>query len=194
MKYKNYLFWGSLIIILFYSILNIYNAKLLDYSFKYYYLKQLLWIFIGIIIFFLLKKINNEKVFNIGFILYIISLVLLGLVLIIGKEINGAKAWINLKFFSFQPSELMRLSLSLFLISLTNNFNFRKFSDIFFILITGIITLIPSILVFLEPDTGAIIFFFLIYFGILWNSPIKRKWIILFIFVILFLLSMLFLL
>ena len=48
-----------------------------------------------------------------------------------------------------------------------------------------IITLIPSILVFLEPDTGAIIFYFLIALAVLIVAPIKRVWFLVLAFIIL---------
>ena len=174
-----------LIIIMIISLLNMLNAPLLDLSYKYNFLKQLIWYIIGFIILFILTKINIEKLYNISFLLYLFSLFLLILVLFIGKDINGAKAWFSFKFFSFQPSELMKLSLALYLTNIVSKSNINKFKDeLLLILKVIIITLIPSIFVFLEPDTGAIIFFFIIALSILFTSLKHKSWFIVLFFLI----------
>lgn len=141
------------------SILNLYNAKYLNINYSYFYIKQIIFFITGFtIIYFnkITKLITNFKY------LYFINILLLFLVLIFGKSINGSKAWLSIGFISFQPSELMKFLLPLSLNNVLNK-DILKFKK----LTLGIIyTLIPSILVFLEPDTGAIIFYliFLIIF------------------------------
>ena len=189
MRKRKLLFWISLIILSIYSVLNIYNAKLLDYYYKDYYIKQCIWLIISILIILVIRKIKIHKLFNISFIFYIVTLLSLLLVLFIGIKINGSKAWFNFKFFSFQPSEVMRLSLTIFLCEFTFIFNFKKYKEIIYIILVFIFTLIPSILVFLEPDTGAIIFYFIITISILWSSPINKKWFLLFLLLIIIIIS-----
>lgn len=156
------------------SLLNMLNAPLLDSSYHLHFIKQLIWYILGFIILFIFSKINITKVFKYSFYFYIFSLILLILVLLIGKEINGAKAWFTFKFFSFQPSELMKLALALTLTNIA--FNSRNSSnDLTLILKVVLLTIIPSIFIFLEPDTGAIIFLFIIAFIILFLS-LKHKW------------------
>ena len=101
-------------------------------------------------------------VFVLCFFIYIICNILLLLVLFFGVTVNGAKAWFNFKFFAFQPSEIMRVSLMLFLTNYTYKFNKNSISQIKYIFMMILYTLIPSVLVFLEPDTGSIIFYIII--------------------------------
>ena len=48
--------------------------------------------------------------------------------------------------------------------------------EFFFILKTLGIVLIPSILTFLQPDTGAVIIYFIIYFCMMFASGIRMRW------------------
>ena len=119
-----------------------------------YFNKQLLFLVISYIILFISSKINFKHLIKYSSLLYIISILLLTLVLIIGKEINGSKAWLHIFGISIQPSEITKLVLCLYLPHLL----IKKKSFIYL----SITTLIPSILTFLEPDTGAIIFYLII--------------------------------
>ncbi len=181
MKIKKILNFIPLNIILIYSILNVYNARFLDSLYTSYFIKQIIWCIIGFIILFLCKFINVDKIFKLSFFFYLFCLLLLFLVLFFGAEINGAKAWFSFKFFSFQPSEIMRVALTLFLSFYTHKFNNTKQGQFKYILCMIIFTFIPSLLVFLEPDTGAIIFYLIIFLTCLINSKISKKWYILFI-------------
>lgn len=134
--------------------------------------KQLIWFILGYIVIIIINKINIKKIFSIIPYLYILNIILLILVLFIGKSINGSKCWISLGYISFQPSELMKIILTFYLIKILYN---TKNKNIFYILKIFIITLIPSILVFLEPDTGSIINYLLILFIILIFSKLN-KW------------------
>ena len=176
------LFFIPLLIIMIISFLDMYNAKYLSSLYNNNLVKQIIWYFLGFIIFILFKRINNKTIFKYANVLYIISLLLLLYVLLFGKVINGARAWINIKGFSFQPSELAKLSLAIMLSKMAVSFNNTGVkSETIFILKVILVTLIPSILVFLEPDSGAIIFFLIEAFMIILFSKVHKFW-----FVILF--------
>ena len=153
------------------SIVNLYNAKYLNIIYKYYYIKQLIFYILGLIISILLKKLNLKILFKHSKYLYIFNILLLLLVLVYGQNINGSKAWFDFGFFSFQPSELMKYSLCIFLIeeSYRNENKYKNILRLF------IYTLIPTVLVFLEPDTGAIIMYLVIYLASLFYSLKKKK-------------------
>lgn len=172
-----------LFIIMIISLLNMQNAKLLSPLYNNHLIKQSIYFILGIILILIISKINIKTILKYSKYYYFLSIILLILVLIFGKEINGAKAWFNLGLFSFQPSELTKLTLILYLSDIASNSK----PNLKLILKVAILTLIPSILVFLEPDTGAIIFYFLSAITILFFAPIKKIWfIILGIIIILF--------
>ncbi len=139
----------------------------------------------------LISKIKTIKLYNYSIILYILNTFLLLIILILGKEVNGTKAWFRLFNISIQPSEFMKINLILINSYIINKYykNKDKIKNEFKLIITILcITIIPSILTFLEPDTGAIICYFIISISMLYISGINKKWFItLFIIIFIFL-------
>ena len=179
---KNLVLFIPLIILNIISLLNMVNSRLISDIYKNAFYKQLIWFMIGYLIIIIVKKFKFKKIFYYAKYLYIFSNILLLLVLFFGSNVNGAKCWFNIFGISFQPSELTKLSMSLYMsyiISNTKHHNFRE--ELFLIIKLFIIFLIPSILVFLEPDTGAIISFFIIFIVCLCSSKLNKWWYLSFI-------------
>ena len=147
-------------------------------------LKQIKWYIIGIILVLIITKIKNKNLFKLSLILYILGNLLLLSLLIFGKNINGSKCWFIIpKIGSFQPSEFMKINLMLILSQIISNYHTNNKikslrNELVLLVKTFIVTLIPSILTFLEPDTGAVIMYFIIYFSMLLTSNISSKWFI----------------
>lgn len=174
----NLLLFIPLLLLMFISFFCMYQAQFIKTIYYNHLKKQILWYVVGFIILLVMQKIKIRCLFTYSFLFYILGNFLLGLVLIFGKETNGARAWFNLKIFKFQPSEFMKISLLLYLVHLTEQFRHGKFSEIQYIGISVLATVIPSILVFLEPDTGAIIIYLLLLFSVLLFSGIRKRWFI----------------
>lgn len=84
---------------------------------------------------------------------------LLPLVPGIGLEVNGAKAWVNASFFSFQPSEFLKLAVILYcadLISRTHRYVSVPTRTLLPMLA---VMLISIFLVFMQEDMGAAVIF-----------------------------------
>jgi len=103
------------------GIVMVYSSSEVTSYFKtgdsfYYLKKQLLWATIGLGTMTLLLNFDYWKLRRLVLAGLIISFTLLVAVLIpgVGKVVNGAQRWINLGFFAFQPSEIIKLSLVLF--------------------------------------------------------------------------------
>lgn len=152
-------------------ILNIISLTFLHST--PYFKRHLLYLFLSYLILFIFSKINIKFILKLLPYFYIISIFLLGLVLLIGREIKGAKAWLHLYGISIQPSEIAKLILVIYLSYLT-----IKRKNIIYLMI---ITIIPSILTFLEPDTGAIIFYIIIFLSTLKYTKINKKYLSIFI-------------
>ena len=161
-----------LLIIMIISFMDMQNAKLLSDLYEKNLLKQLIWYIVGFGTILIIKKINIQTILKYSKYFYWLSIILLVFVLFFGKETNGARAWFNFGIFSFQPSELTKLTLILYLSDIAS----RNKPDFRLILKVSILTIIPSILVFLEPDTGAIIFYFLSAITILYFAQLKKYW------------------
>lgn len=104
---------------------------------------------------------------------YGITFFLLLAVLVIGKIDLGARRWISLGFFRFQPSELMTLAMPMMLAWYLSEKSLPPTAGT--ILIAGIIMLFPALLIAKEPDLGTAIvvamagFFVLLLAGIRWR-------------------------
>ncbi len=146
------------------------------------YLKQLLWYSIGFAIAYLMMTVGNKFLYNNAYIFYIIGIILLIMVLIFGKEINNAKCWFVIPFIgSFQPSEFMKIFLIITLSRMITDFKEEKrtadVNDEFkFLMKVLIIVGIPSILTFIEPDTGAVLIYFIITTVMLFVGGFKNRW------------------
>ena len=180
-----------------FSFISIYSASMYisaDLGILYY--KQLFWYLFGIVLIFTFNKVDIRKLYKLSFFIYLANiLLLLGLLLFV-PSVNGSKSWYFIfGLGSFQPSEFMKISLIFINSFVIYNFyknekiiSFKK--EFLLILSLFIIWFIPSILTFLQPDTGAVIIYFVITFSMLFVSGIDRKWFIgifSFIFIFLFL-------
>lgn len=87
------------------------------YNDPYYFFKrQALWSLLGIGTMIIAMRIDYRRLAPYSHIFLIMSLVLLIAVLLpgIGKEINGSRRWINLGPAAFQPSEVIKLALVIY--------------------------------------------------------------------------------
>ncbi len=116
--------------------------------------KQLVWIGTAILLIILIMVADYRLFQNLSFFLYIIFVVILFLTPIIGKEINGQRAWFELGVFRLQPAEFTKFATALALAKIMENptFDLSKFKDQFKAL--GIIG-IPIALIMLQPDFGS---------------------------------------
>ncbi len=181
------------------SIITIYSASsYISKSMGNLALKQSMWYIIGTILVIILIKLKNEYLYQHTWVLYIIGNLLLVLLLLFAPEINSSKCWFVIPGIgSFQPSEFMKIFLMLTLATMIHKFrseyeNPTIEEEFIFILKTLIILLIPSILTFLQPDTGCVIIYFVIYFAMMFASGIRARWFIIAGSVILFVLAIIF--
>jgi rod shape determining protein RodA len=139
-----------LLIILFFSLNLIGQAVGFDSSF---FFKQLLFIAVGLIIFIMVSVLNLRFLFRYSLIIYILSILILVLTAFIGNEINGSKRWIDLILFKIQSSEILKLTLPIFLVSLIDYF--KNKSQNLTELILLFISLVPFFIILQQPDLGS---------------------------------------
>ncbi len=77
--------------------------------------KQSLFVIFGLILMFALSQPDPDFYKNNSLIFLILSILLIILTLLIGKEVNGAKRWLDLGLFTLQSSEVIKISLPVFL-------------------------------------------------------------------------------
>ena len=150
-------------------------------------IKQILWYIAGFIVAYFIMFIGNDFIYKNVWIFYIIGVLsLLGL-LLFATPINNARCWYSIPGIgTIQPSEFMKIILIITLGTMIHKFNeqYSKPSvmdEFKFLIKVIIVVLIPSILTFLQPDTGVVLIYLLITIVMLFISGIRYRW-----FVILF--------
>ena len=185
---KNKINYKILIPIIFLSIISIitinsaltYTAK----SLGNLALKQAVWYLIGWIFVIILMRLKNEYLYRNTWYLYILGNILLVGLLLFADPINGSKCWFVIPGIgSIQPSEFMKIFIMLTLATMIHNFrndtdNPTCLDELKFIMKTFVIVLIPSILTFLQPDTGSVVIYLVIYLSMMFVSGIRARWFI----------------
>ena len=165
------------------SIVTIYSA--LTYTSKSLgnlALKQTIWYLIGSVLVMVVLKLKNNYFYNYARILYILGNISLVLLLFFGTPINNSRCWFSIPGVgSIQPSEFMKIFIMLQLSVMIHDFRSKYKNptlkeEFIFILKTFFIVLVPSLLTFMQPDTGAVIIYFVIYLVMMFISGIRIRW------------------
>ena len=145
------------------GLMSIYSASLNMgdnniYSLNNPYSKQIVFIFISAISAFLILKIDGKFIAKIGYLIYALSIISLILVLFIGKEVGGAKAWFDFGAFGIQPAEFAKFGTIMALAKYIHDKDIYldKVRDL--LNVTNII-LIPVLFILLQPDAGSALVF-----------------------------------
>ncbi|MDD3392891.1 MAG: FtsW/RodA/SpoVE family cell cycle protein [Bacilli bacterium] len=184
----------TLITFVIISVITIYSAQsLLSLSMSNLALKQLLWYGAGFVLAYFIMFVGNKYIIKHVWFLYGFGICALIALLLFADPINSAKCWFSIPGIgTIQPSEFMKIILILTLARMINDYNENNsnpsFEDEFrFLIKVMIVVLIPSILTFLQPDTGVVLIYLLITFVMLLISGIRYQWFII-LFSILFVL------
>src|SRR3990172_8821670 len=103
---------GSTLLLIFLGVLNLYSAS---YSFSSgstpVFLKQVYYMLMGLAAILVILQIDYKNLERYAYWIYGFSVLLLVAVLVVGKTGGGARRWIGIGGLTYQPSELMKLSL-----------------------------------------------------------------------------------
>lgn len=158
------------------SLLPTYQSDLM--------IKQLMWYIVGFLLAYFVMFIGNQFIYRNIWILYGIGIISLIALLLFGTPINEAKCWFSIPHIgTIQPSEFMKIILIITIGSMIHKFNedFQNPTlkeEFYFLIKVGIIVLIPSILTFLQPDTGVVLIYLLITVVMLFIGGIRYRWFI----------------
>jgi len=132
------------------------NPSILDLDTNYG--KQLIFIISAIIIGFAILLLDSKFFNTFSPIFYGITIILLILVLIIGRNVGGNQAWIPIGNFRLQPSEFAKFATCLLLARYLSS-GTLKVQDIRTQLVAAFIILLPTALILLQPDAGSALTF-----------------------------------
>ena len=166
------------------SVITIYSAQsLLGSDMQNLALKQVVCYTIGFMLAYFIMFIGNDFIYRNIWILYGLGVLSLIGLFFFGTTINEAKCWYTLPYNlgTIQPSEFMKIILIMTLGSMIKNFNDNfdnptVMEEFRFLIKVGIVVGIPSILTFMQPDTGVVLIYLLITIVMLFISGIRYRW------------------
>ena len=140
--------------------------------------RQLIGIGIGVGLMFATTLYDYRRVVNAAPYLYGIGVTLLALVLTpLGKEVNGNRSWLYFGNFGFQPSEMAKIFTLLFLAYYLSGVKKRPL-DLKSIVVAVAIWTVPTVLVFLENDTGSALSFTSFLAATLFLAGLRWSWVV----------------
>lgn len=147
------------ILLVFFGWISIYSSSFVAEKMSIFTLqtivgKQLFFIFISALIGVFISLLEIKVFSRLAYIIYFLSIVSLILVLFIGKEVNGAKAWFNFGSFGIQPSEFAKLATILALAKFINDSKIYL-NNIKNLIRASCFIIAPVLLIILQPDPGS---------------------------------------
>ena len=137
--------------------------------------KQSLFVVLGLILMFILSQLDPDFYKNNASFFLILSISLIILTIFFGKEVNGAKRWLDLGFFTLQSSEITKIALPVFLAAYL--YNKPLPISLLNTAISMIIIIIIVNLVRIQPDLGTSLVIFIAGLYILFLAGLSWKFI-----------------
>ncbi len=109
---------------------------------------------VGIVLMFMVAMVPIWFWRNMAGVAYLVSFILLLVVEFFGEVGMGAQRWIDLGFIRLQPSEMMKFTLVMMLAAYYDWLDHRRVSRPLFVLIPVLLTVVPTILVLMQPNLG----------------------------------------
>ena len=152
------------------------SASTSQLSSLYFFYRQLMWVIVGVPIMLFISMCPREKARRIAVYGFCIVFVLLVLVPVLGREVNGSRRWIGPSFAGLQPSEFLK---PFYAVTMAWIINWRlKDPTLPVLFISSIVTAAVCIFLLMQPDLGQTILFMGTWFALMMVAgvPASRLW------------------
>lgn len=136
--------------------------------------KQIFGLVLGVVLMVVVSLMDYVWLLNFYWIYYIAGVAMLAITPFVGTSANGATRWIDLGFFQFQPSDVMKIILILFFAKFFSKYEEKINTPriIFFSLLT---LMIPALLIESQPDLSTTIAVLLIFCALIFIAGLSYK-------------------
>lgn len=138
--------------------------------------KQFFGLLIGIAIAVFVSLIDYQFILKFYWVIYVLNILLLIAVKLWGKEVGGAKRWIELKedSFSIQPSEFAKIFLILFIAKLIANYK-EKLNTAKFLALMALAIAVPLVLIVTQPDLSTTLLIVIVLATVIYCAGLSYK-------------------
>jgi cell division protein FtsW len=161
--FDNQLLWTVICLMTFGLIMVTSSSMAFSESNPFFYTqRELIQLGISLFLMCITLYVPMQRWQQFGSVLLIISIFMLIVVLGIGSSVNGASRWVSLGAFNFQPAELSKLSLFLFLASYLARKSDEVQSGFWGFFKPMVVMAVLSVLLLKQPDLGTVIVLFMV--------------------------------
>ncbi|MBA4307495.1 MAG: cell division protein FtsW [Sphingopyxis sp.] len=142
----------------------------------YFFYRQLMWVIVGVPLMLVVSMYPREQARRFAVVGFCIFFVLLALVPVLGREVNGSQRWIGAGFAGLQPSEFLK---PFFAVTMAWIISWRlKDPTLPVRLLSSIGTGLVCVFLMAQPDLGQTILFSGTWFALMMVSgvPASRLW------------------
>ncbi len=137
---------------------------------------HLISLILGLIVFSIASLIDWPALKRFSWIFYLLPLLLLLLTFFLGVSSRGAVRWLDLGFTAFQPSELVKLGLIIFLAGYFSQFDRIELPQF---LISALFLLPGLALVLFQPDLGSALIIFFLWLSLVFTAGLNWRFFVL---------------
>ena len=135
--------------------------------------KQIVWAVFGVFVFLAVISIDYKRLIEWAYVFYGFGLLMLVITMVVGLEINGSKRWIDLGFFRWQTSELMKIGVILGLARLLARW--EKRTEMTGLIAPLLLAFVPVIIIARQPDLGTAMVFLPVVVGMAFVAGARGK-------------------
>ena len=122
-----------------------------------YFYRQLMWVVIGLPVMLVISMLPRQQARRLALFLCAFFVILLVFVPLLGSTVNGAKRWIDLPGFRFQPSEFLKPA---YVVTIAWLLSLRgKDATLPVMRLTFVLTALIALLLMRQPDFGQTVIF-----------------------------------
>lgn len=159
---------GIVLTICLIGVMNIYSTGFsLTTAKAPLYLKQIQWIILGLLFMLITLSIDHRILVQYAYIIHGVAIVALIFVTFYGYTSHGSQRWLAFGGFSFQPSELIKLTLILSLARYFSDHGTQSRYSIKDLLTPSFILLVPFVFVVRQPDLGTALMLLIIFISMI---------------------------
>ncbi len=159
----DWLLVGLYLVLVLLGWVNIYAAvyneehqSILDTSQRYG--AQLIWIGVSVLLAFFLLLVDGKFYSTFAMPIYVVNMALLIVVIVLARDVSGARAWLDIGPFKLQPSEFSKSATALMMAQYLSTIGIRM-ESLRTKVIASVIMVLPMLLILLQKDTGSALVF-----------------------------------